>query len=53
MRQFGRKQLIPPPLPHGETELRKLHKPKLIGGKYVFGINSTPSMYNNNDEAEQ
>ncbi|EAZ37700.1 hypothetical protein OsJ_22042 [Oryza sativa Japonica Group] len=33
MRQFGRKQLIPPPPPHGEVELRKLRKVKHVGGK--------------------
>lgn len=33
MRQFGRKQLITPPPPHGEVELRKLRKVKHVGGK--------------------
>ncbi|BAS97730.1 Os06g0469100 [Oryza sativa Japonica Group] len=30
MRQFGRKQMIPPPHPHGEAELRRLWK--YLGG---------------------
>lgn len=33
MRQFGRKQMIPPPHPHGEAELLRLWKVKHLWGK--------------------